>query len=154
MSYRTEEQRIVYSAVKRDCWMSIAASMKVEPLRRTPVPSEVHRVRGAHTPRKAGTLYDSRTVPRSGPTRGGYGLGLVWFGLYTAKNPSNRPRRQTHQGGSFDFLRSMGRTYALVAQTVPLFRSARTGLIAESAMFRFVQLGHPSLRVGVGFGFL
>ena len=57
-------------------------------------------------------------------------------------------------GGSFDFLSSMGWTCALVAQTVPLSRSARTGLIAESAMFRFVQLGRPSLRVGVGFGLL
>ena len=36
----------------------------------------------------------------------------------------------------------------------PPFSSARTGFIAESALFRFVQLGHPDLRAGVGFGLL
>ena len=57
-------------------------------------------------------------------------------------------------GELFDILGSMSRTCALVAQIVPLFRSARTGPSDGSAMFRFVQLGHPSLRVGVGFGLL
>ena len=77
--------------------------------------------------------------------------------LYMAKvlptGPGGKPT-----GGLFDILGSMSRTCALVVQTIPLFRSARTGLISESALFRFVQLGRPTggpglqVRVGVGFG--
>ena len=79
-------------------------------------------------------------------------FGLVWF-VHCQKS-FQRAQKANPPGNSFDVLGSMSRTCALVAQTDPLFRSARTGLGVESAMFRFVQLGHPSLGVGVGFGLL
>ena len=79
-------------------------------------------------------------------------FGLVWF-IHCQKS-FQQAQEANPPGDSFDVLGSMSRTCALVAQSEPPFRSARTGLGEESAMFRFVQLGRPSLRVGVGFGLL